>query len=290
MDKILRFDIETCPEITTEVEWATYSKRQCWEKKSESNPEIDGTFKSYLKKAWLYPEFSRVVCVSFNVWWVVKSIMETDEKELLLKVDEVFVKWKWKIWWFNIYNFDIPFLRKRMVINWLQPPLKLSITDIKPRELGENIVDVMQIWKQTSFACSLDLLSQTLLWDSPKSDWAGDMVASAWKSENYDWIRKYCEWDVDFTIRCYDAIMNPREIPLPVSAIEDKEVTSPFSSDTWDYPTDKVEDAVEKLRENEVTEEQLKAFDEWIEERKAEAKAKAEKKMAEPIEESDLPF
>lgn len=283
-NKILRFDIETCPEITTEVEWATYSKRQCWEKKSETNPEIDGTFKSYLKKAWLYPEFSRVVCVSFNVWWVVKSIMEINESLLLIKVNDVFRKWNWKIWWFNIYNFDIPFLWKRNVINGIEPPLKLSIADIKPREIWENIVDVMQIWKQTSFACSLDLLSQTLLGDSPKSDWAGDMVASAWKSENYDWIRKYCEWDVDYTMRCYNVIINPAEKPVTVKIWV--EVTSPFSSDTWD----KVEQAVEELRKNEVTEEQIKAFDEWIEERKAEAKAKAEKKMAEPIEESDLPF
>jgi hypothetical protein len=54
-------------------------------------------------------------------------------------------------------------------------------------------VDVMQIWKQTSFTASLDLLSQTLLGESPKSDGAGDMVASAYKSENFDWIKKYCE-------------------------------------------------------------------------------------------------
>lgn len=53
---------------------------------------------------------------------------------------------------------------------------------------------------------------------------------------------------------------------------------------------DKVEQAVEELRKNEVSEEQLKAFDEWIEERKAEAKAEAERVMNEPIEDSPLPF
>ena len=41
---------------------------------------------------------------------------------------------------------------------------------------------------------------------------------------------------------------------------------------------------------NEVSEEQIKAFDEWIEERKEEAKAKKKKKMNEPIEEAPLPF
>ena len=285
-NRILRFDIETCPEVTTEVEWATYPKRQCWEKKAENNPEIDGSFKSYLKKAWIYPEFSKVVCVSFKVDDHVNTIISQNEWEVLSASFEVFRSWNGKLGGFNIYNFDIPFLRKRGIINGFQPPMKLCIADIKPREMENNIVDVMQIWKQTSFACSLDLLSQTLLWDSPKSDGAGDMVASAYRSLNFDWIKKYCEWDVDFTIRCYDAIINPMEKPVPVSAIEDKEVTSPFSSDTWD----KIWEAVEELRKNEVSEEQLKAFDEWIEERKAEAKAEAERKMNEPIEPAPLPF
>lgn len=302
MDRILRFDIETCPEVTTEVEWATYPKRQCWEKKAETNPEIDGSFKSYLKKAWIYPEFSKVVCVSFKVDDHETTIISQYERVVLEGAYEVFSDWNGKLGWFNIYNFDIPFLRKRGIINGFQPPMKLCIADMKPREMWDNIVDVMQIWKQTSFACSLDLLSQTLLWDSPKSDGAGDMVASAWKSENYDWIKKYCEWDVDFTIRCYDAIMNPKEKPVPVSAVEDKEVTSPFSSDTWDEPVELKEDdwqitvadierTIDAIKwKNEVSEEQLKAFDEWIEERMAEAKAVAERKMSEPIEEWPLPF
>lgn len=285
-NRILRFDIETCPEVTTEVEWATYPKRQCWEKKAENNPEIDGSFKSYLKKAWIYPEFSKVVCVSFKVDDHVNTIISQNEWEVLSAAFEVFKNWNGKLGGFNIYNFDIPFLRKRGIINGFKPPMKLCIADIKPREMWDNIVDVMQIWKQTSFACSLDLLSQTLLWDSPKSDGAGDMVASAYRSLNFDWIKKYCEWDVDFTIRCYDEIMYPREKPVQASAVEDKEVTSPFSSDTWD----KIWEAVEELRKNEVSEEQLKAFDEWIEDRKAEAKAEAERKMSEPIEQWPLPF
>ena len=83
--------------------------------------------------------------------------------------------------------------------------------------------------------------------------------------------------------------MNPvvvKEEDMVVPVPEWAEVTSPFSSDTWD----KIWEAVEELRKNEVSEEQLKAFDEWIEERKAEAKAEAERKMSEPIEQWPLPF
>jgi hypothetical protein len=57
---------------------------------------------------------------------------------------------------------------------------------------------------------------------------------------------------VDFTIRCYNRIKHPVEVIYEPES-EPEEV--PFKDD-------KVEEAVEKLRENEVTEEQLKAFDE----------------------------
>lgn len=302
MDRILRFDIETCPEVTTEVEWATYPKRQCWEKKAETNPEIDGSFKSYLKKAWIYPEFSRVVCISFRDGERKTTILSQYEIALLEGACDLFRDWSWKLGWYNIYNFDIPFLRKRMVINGIQPPLKLSIADMKPREMGNNIVDVMQIWKQTSFTASLDLLSQTLLGESPKSDGAGDMVASAWKSENYDWIKKYCEWDVDFTIRCYDAIMNPVKVREEKSGIinEVKEINESVTEepvelkdDDWQITVEDIERTIDALKwKDEVSEETLKAFDEWIEQRKEEAKAEAEKKMAEPLpfDWDDLPF
>lgn len=288
MDKeIMRFDIETCPEVTTEVEWATYPKRSCREKKAESNPEIDGTFRSYKKKAWLYPEFSRVVCVSFSCKWTVKTIIERDEKDLLLKINEIFTAWEWMLGGYNIYNFDIPYLRKRMVINGIVPAMKLSIADMKPREMWDNIIDVMQIWKQTSFTCSLDLLSLTLLGDSPKSDGAGDMVASAWCSENYDWIKNYCEWDVAFTIRCWKAIQNPTATRSEHFFEVHQKVIKRWN----ELPTEEhVEEAVEKLRENTVSDEQVKAFDEWIEQRMEESKSIAEAKMSEPIEEEPLPF
>jgi hypothetical protein len=57
---------------------------------------------------------------------------------------------------------------------------------------------------------------------------------------------------VDFTIRCYNRIKHPLEV-IHEPESEPEEV--PFKDD-------KIEEAVEKLRENEVTEEQLKAFDE----------------------------
>ena len=93
--------------------------------------------------------------------------------------------------------------------------------------------------------------------------------------------------------------MNPNKL---IQAPEWAEVKSPFSSDTWDEPVELKEDdwqitvadierTIDAIKwKNEVSEEQIKAFDEWIEDRKAEAKAEAERVMSEPIEESPLPF
>ena len=124
-----------------------------------------------------------------------------------------------------------------------------------------------------------------MLWESPKSDGAGDMVASAWKSENYDWIKKYCEWDVDYTIRCYDRIINPVEVKPAETPVEEK----PAESTEW-ITIEDIEETVEKLKENDVSEEKIKAFDEWIKDK--DPKEIAEKKMAEPLpfDWDDLPF
>ena len=90
----------------------------------------------------------------------------------------------------------------------------LDIAHIKPWELDDFVVDVMQIRKHTSFWCSLDLLSMTLLWESPKSEWNWEYIVSAILANNYDWIEKYCEWDVLYTEKCYNLIMNPEKIEI----------------------------------------------------------------------------
>lgn len=223
---ILWFDIETAPECLTEVERATYPKRKLWEKKSETNEWIEWTFNWYIKKASVYPEFSKVVCVSFKLWDKVKtiSIKDSDEKKLLEEVFPILHQQMNRLWWFNIYNFDIPFLWKRYIINWYLPPMWLDIANVKPWELDDVMVDVMQIWKHTSFWCSLDLLSMTLLWESPKSEWTWEYVASALLANNFDWIEKYCEWDVLYAEKCYEYIMNPEEIEIKKPEKSAKEI------------------------------------------------------------------
>lgn len=253
--KILWFDIETAPECLSEEERIKYNKRSCWENKIEkSDWKIDWTFKSYFKWAWLYPEFSRVVCFSYRFKWKTETIIEQDEKVLLQKIWDVLVSSDWLLWWYNIYNFDIPFLWKRFIINWLIPPQSLCIGDVKPRELKDRIVDVMQLRKQTSFTCSLDLLSQTLLWESPKSDWSGEYVASAWKSWNLGWIQSYCNGDVEFAERCYLAILYPTNTRYTEKPIVDTKILDDVVENTEITNREKVMLSPKEIAENKMAE------------------------------------
>lgn len=69
------------------------------------------------------------------------------------------------------------------------------------------IVDVMNIWKQTSFTCSLDLLSISLLSENPGVDGYGEYVVSAMAQGNLNWCLHYCIQGMRYAERCFNAIM-----------------------------------------------------------------------------------
>jgi hypothetical protein len=50
----------------------------------------------------------------------------------------------------------------------------------------------------------------TLFGESPKSDMSGSNVTYAYYENNLDMVKRYCEGDVKFTARCYEAISNPQ--------------------------------------------------------------------------------
>ena len=105
---------------------------------------------------------------------------------------------------FNIFGFDIPFLRKRMIINSIKPIIKLCLGEKKLQDTA--LMNVFLDWKQTSFSCSLDTLCQTLLGESPKTHFDAKKVAYAYYNGEIDQISKYCEGDVEYTRRCWRRI------------------------------------------------------------------------------------
>ena len=219
----MRFNIITCPECVRVEDWAGYSKRACWEQKAKSNDEIDGSFMSYCKKASIYPEFSQVVAVSMKVkGWDIMLDARDGEKGLLERVNEIFKKNNRRLGGFNIYGFAIPFLWKRMIINGIEPAKALCISELKPRDMKDYIVDVMQIWKQTSFTCSLDLLSACLLGENPWIDGYGEYVASAMAEGNMNWCIHYCYQGMRFAERCFNEIMyHDQKKTIDVSCMEE---------------------------------------------------------------------
>lgn len=199
--KILWFDIETAPEVNGS-EFNSYSKKALWEKKMLKEPLTDTFDRSYMQKSSLFPEFAKVVCISYLVeGWEIKSLVG-DEREILTKFNLILsTHADATLGGFNIFGFDIPFLWKRMIINAIQPNPLLCIADKKPRDV--DVVDVFLAWKQTSFSCSLDTLCLTLLGESPKAGFDASGVAYAFYNDGIEQIRRYCEGDVEFTRRCW---------------------------------------------------------------------------------------
>ena len=80
--KILWFDIETAPEVNGS-DFSSYPKKRLWENKMIEKG-ITTTFeRSYMEKASIYPEFAKVVCISYLVDNQVKSLIGQDEAMLL---------------------------------------------------------------------------------------------------------------------------------------------------------------------------------------------------------------
>ena len=82
MQKILRIDIETAPEVNSSEFWS-YQKKRLWENKMIEKG-ITTTFeRSYMEKASIYPEFAKVICISYKRGKETKSIIGKDEKLIL---------------------------------------------------------------------------------------------------------------------------------------------------------------------------------------------------------------
>ena len=87
--KILFLDIETTP-VTYKYEDLNDETKALWDKKWLYN-ETETSEQRY-NKAGVYAEFAKVVCISmgnfYNGKFYVKSIVSTDEKELLTQFSE----------------------------------------------------------------------------------------------------------------------------------------------------------------------------------------------------------
>ncbi len=210
INNILFLDLETVSQYPTYTEmpedWKFY-----WEKKSENLLKYheDETTDSIYKRAGIYAEFGKIVCISCGLItgsgcekkMTLKSFSGDDEVLILTEFVAMLTKWKTEgnkyLCAHNGKEFDFPYLCRRMLINGINIPPLLHIAGKKPWEI--NHLDTMELWKFGDFKSftSLSLLAHVFNIPTPKDDIDGSMVADVyWIEKNIERIVLYCQKDV----------------------------------------------------------------------------------------------
>ena len=221
LKKFLFFDIETCgqyPNLQDLVDNTSPVAEDIFKKKSErlnnGKSWTGDPHKDFPNNVALFPEFGRIACLSYGVWkdgeMTIASICEKDEVEMLKKIANLFHKagnggmiptgW-------NIKNFDVSWIVRRLLMNGIQVPECLSSYEKKPWEM--NIFDMKDWWKSGS---SLDVTFEEACFGmgipTPKDDIDGSQVHETfWKGET-DRVSRYCEKDVKAMILMAEKVYN----------------------------------------------------------------------------------
>lgn len=210
--KVLFIDIETVSRHK-KFEELDAVWQNLWELKHNTfQNNTDTAASSYEKRAAIFAEFGKVICISLGYFYRnkntqrdefrVKSFFDTDEKALLSNFASLLEKYfpdehDWQLCGHNIKEFDIPFLCRRMMANGTKLPEMLDLSGRKPWEV--NIIDTMQQWKFGDYKnyTSLKLIAATLDIPSPKDDIEGKDVGHVyWQENNLPRIVTYCQRDV----------------------------------------------------------------------------------------------
>lgn len=208
---LIFIDIETVPQYSSYAELTPLFK-QLWETKhSYLRIEDEQPDEGYLKRAGVYAEFSKIICISIGYFYLdkksnqrtfrVKSFSGDNEKELLEQFTYLLKKHfdseRYHFCGHNIREFDIPFICRRMLINNLQFPDMLDVSGKRPWEMYD--VDTLQLWKFGDYKnyTSLKLLAEVLEIPTPKTDLEGkDVCRVYWLENGLQRIVTYCQKDV----------------------------------------------------------------------------------------------
>ncbi len=171
----------------------------------------------YEKRAAIFAEFGRVVCISCGVivanegeyTFRVKSCYGHDEAQLLQCFSHILSRFykhgQRYLCGHNIKEFDIPYLCRRYLVNKIELPPQLRLYGKKPWETS-HLLDTLHYWKFGDYKAytSLDLLAQSLGVESPKDELDGSQVSKVyWKEDGLEDIVKYCEKDIFVTAKVF---------------------------------------------------------------------------------------
>jgi len=225
LHRILFFDIETASaapnytEMDADLQSLWDHKAGYWLKTEHDHKDPNVFADLYMKKAGIYAEFGKVVCISMGILRKDKngikelrlsSIYGTDEKTILSEFAQLINKYfndpaNDFLCGHNIKEFDVPYLSRRMIIHGISLPKMLDNAGKKPWETN-HLIDTLELWKFGDYKnyTSLKLLAYVLGIPSPKDDIDGSMVSQVfWEEKNLDRIMEYCQKDVKTTVQVY---------------------------------------------------------------------------------------
>ena len=160
------------------------------------------------QKAHFYPEFCKIICVSYAYYHegvlIKKSLYGDDEKKLMTSAAALFHNVALKgfiLCGYAIKRFDMPWLSKRMMSNDVRPPSSLCMYGKKPWDA--EVFDLPEVWGQGNMQESFtpfELACASLGMESSKGDLDGSKVAGAYYNGEIERIKDYCELDVEKTV------------------------------------------------------------------------------------------
>lgn len=225
LSKILFLDIETVPQHPR-FDQADAPTRALWEEKMRSlargeNPPADFDY----GRAGIYAEFGKIICICVGLIahrgatreLRVKSFHGHDESALLQEFTSMLTKHfneaDQLLCAHNGKEFDYPYIIRRLIINRLEVPRILNLTNKKPWEIPH--LDTMQMWKFGDYKSytSLKLMAHSLGLPSPKVDIDGSQVNTVyWNENDLDRIVAYCRRDVVTLVQVYLRLSQQREL------------------------------------------------------------------------------
>jgi predicted PolB exonuclease-like 3'-5' exonuclease len=230
----LFIDIETVS-ATDDFEVMPAGLQEEWIRKTRVKWGIEADApECFREKAAIFSEFGKVVCISIGcltekegAWTLhVRSFASDDEKELLERFCASVHKFAQHhtptFVGHNIKEFDLPYLSRRMIINGMRLPECLRLHGKKPWEVPH--VDTMQLWAFGDYKSytRLALLAEVLGIPSPKDDISGEDVSRVyWQERDLPRIVRYCQKDVETTVRVFMRLMVYEELPFKTAIIED---------------------------------------------------------------------
>jgi hypothetical protein len=209
---LIFIDIETVPQFGS-FGHLSEAMQELWAVKHATlKIENETAEVGYLKRAGVYSEFAKVICISVGFFhfdkdrqrkvFRVKSISGDDERVLLDEFLKMIGKSfqdteRFNFCGHNIREFDLPFICRRLLINGFELPEMFDFSGKRPWEMSD--VDTMQLWKfgdHKNFT-SLKLLSAILDIPTPKDDIEGkDVCRVYWEEKGLARIVEYCQKDV----------------------------------------------------------------------------------------------